>query len=304
MHILVIAGGNSDEREVSLRSGAAVQLALQAAGYQATVLDPSQAPLDASLATRYQVAFPIIHGQGGEDGILQRQLEAIHIPYVGTGVAASELCFDKGRYRDLLRAHNLPLAEGAIVSWPEFQHHPLADQPFVLKPFDGGSSIDTFIVRDPSQAPQPEIAAAFTRHPKMLLEQLIDGIEITVGVLGEQALPVIEIVPPSDGEFDYENKYNGATQELCPPQHVDEVVQTQAQELARQIHQLCECRHLSRTDIIVTPNNQLVVLETNTLPGMTDQSLFPRAASVAGIDMPSLCSQLVTMVADHQTDAA
>jgi D-alanine-D-alanine ligase len=299
MHILVIAGGNSDEREVSLRSGAAVQLALQAANHQATIFDPSHAPFDASLAAKYQVAFPIIHGQGGEDGTLQRHLEAIHMPYVGTRVAASELCFDKGRYRDLLRTHHLPVAEGAIVSWQEFQHHALAGQPFVLKPFDGGSSIDTFIVRDPSQAPQPEIAAAFTRHPKMLLEQLIEGIEITVGVLGEQALPVIEIVPPPDGEFDYENKYNGATQELCPPQHVDGAVQMQAQELAKQIHQLCGCRHLSRTDMMVTANNQLVVLETNTLPGMTDQSLFPRAASVAGIDMPSLCNQLVTMAADH-----
>jgi D-alanine-D-alanine ligase len=128
----------------------------------------------------------------------------------------------------------------------------------------------------------------------MLLEELIEGVELTVGVLGDQALPVIEIIPPSDGEFDYENKYNGKSQELCPPRHVDQNIQKQAQEIAVHIHRSLGLRDMSRTDIIIRrSDNVLFTLETNTIPGMTDQSLLPKAAAVAGYSMPELCDTLV-----------
>jgi D-alanine-D-alanine ligase len=135
--------------------------------------------------------------------------------------------------------------------------------------------------------------AALDKHQRLLLEALIAGTEITVGMLGEQPLPVIEIIPPEHGEFDYENKYNGQTQELCPPVHVSPELQQAAQQLAQQVHELCGCRDFSRTDIIIDAEQQLWVLEINTIPGMTDQSLLPKAASVAGITMPQLVDRLV-----------
>ena len=138
----------------------------------------------------------------------------------------------------------------------------------------------------------------------MLLEELVEGIEITVGVLGDQALPVVEIVPPENGEFDYENKYNGATTELCPPQHVDEKAQTLTKELAVHAHQLCECADFSRTDMMVRSDGTIAILETNTLPGMTDESLFPKAARAVGLEMPALCDELVHLASARQTGAA
>jgi D-alanine-D-alanine ligase len=138
----------------------------------------------------------------------------------------------------------------------------------------------------------------------MLLEQLVEGVEIAVPVLDNHALPVIEIIPPSGGEFDYENKYNGASQELCPPQHVTQSVQHRAQQLAEKIHSLCGCRDYSRTDMIVRPDGSLTVLETNTIPGMTEQSLFPKAAAVAGLSMAELCTQLVELALSRRTASA
>lgn len=300
MKIAVLAGGDSTEREVSLRSGSAVQAALEHAGHQAIVIDPATQPIDTSLADDFEVAFPIIHGKGGEDGSLQQQLEQINMPYVGSDVAASRLCFHKWDWRQFVGPHDIPLAEGDLVDIDAIWQHKLAKKPFVLKPIDGGSSIDTVMVRNTAELPEQQLREVLGRHPRMLIEQLIEGTEITVGVLGEQAVPVIEIVPPTEGEFDYENKYNGASQELCPPQHVDEDIQKAAQSLAQQVHKLCDCRDLSRTDMIVRPDGNLVVLEINTLPGMTDQSLFPKAAAVAGITMPELCNQLVAMAQKHQ----
>ena len=304
MHIVVIAGGSSSERDVSLRSGAAVQAALIQAGHQATIHDPAEQPIDDALG-KYDVAFPIIHGQGGEDGSLQQQLEAIGLAYVGSGVDACRLTFNKSTYKELLNSQGIPTPAGSLIRVDNLHNNPLVQTPFVLKPYDGGSSVDTFIVRDQAAAPWQRIEQALTdTYHEMLLESLIEGIEITVGVVGEQALPVIEIIPPSGGEFDYENKYNGASQELCPPQHVAAEVQQQAQQLALQIHQLCDCQDFSRTDMIVSSDGKLIVLETNTLPGMTNESLLPKAAGVAGMAMPALCDRLVQLAVSRQTGAA
>jgi D-alanine-D-alanine ligase len=135
----------------------------------------------------------------------------------------------------------------------------------------------------------------------MLLEELIEGTEITVPILGDQALPVIEIIPPQGKEFDYENKYNGTTQELCPPQHVSAEKQQEAQRLAEKIHKAAGVRHLSRTDIIIDENGKLWVLELNTIPGLTDQSLFPKAAAAAGINMQQLMQKFLDMIVSEQS---
>jgi D-alanine-D-alanine ligase len=304
MHVLVIAGDNSPEREVSLRSGTAVSEALESKGYSVSTYDPKDDNL-AAVAQGIDIAFPALHGLGGEDGVIQSKLEAVGLPYVGSGVSASELCFDKAAYKKLLFANNLPTPKYVVITTgDDLQKHELAQTPFVLKPYDGGSSIDTFIVRDVAEADFAAMHDALQRYGSMLLEELINGIEITVGVLGNRGLPVIEIVPPETGEFDYENKYNGATQELCPPQHVDREVQEKARALAAEIHLLCNCADLSRTDMIVKPNGELMVLETNTLPGMTVQSLYPKAAAVAGYSMPELCDELVRLALNRQTATA
>jgi D-alanine-D-alanine ligase len=294
--ILVLGGGNSSEREVSLRSAAAVTSALEKNDYQVTLCDPEVVSQEELLETarNFDVVFPALHGAGGEDGFLQKLFEAEGIACVGADSMASEICFDKVGYKEKIKELDITTPESEVVSKETIWQSPLVARPFVLKPYDGGSSVDTFIVRDTSLADKETIEKALSRYSSMLLEELIEGTEITVGIVADKPLPVIEIVPPADEEFDYENKYNGKTSELCPPLHVEEEVQKEAQALALRIHQELDIDDLSRTDMIIRKtDNKLFVLETNTLPGLTDQSLVPKAAAVAGISMPELCTQLV-----------
>jgi D-alanine-D-alanine ligase len=301
-NVIVLAGGTSDEREVSLRSGKAVAAALEKGGYKVTLSDPADG-LNVMLPQlqKADVVFPVLHGAGGEDGTLQKFLEEHKLTYVGSDRWASATCFDKAGYTKLLKKHRIIVPATEEVTEKQFKDSPLSKKPFVLKPNDGGSSIDTFIIRDPANLDSSAIKQAFSRHDKMLLQELIQGVEITVAILGSQALPVIEIIPPAGGEFDYENKYNGQTRELCPPQHVSKENQQKAQALAKGIHDLTGCRDLSRTDIIITADNTLYVLETNTIPGLTEESLVPKAAAVSGISMLSLCAKLVMSANLHVT---
>jgi D-alanine-D-alanine ligase len=292
--VIVLAGGTSDEREVSLRSGAAVAKALALADYQVATLDPADG-LENLLPQLRQAAavFPVLHGAGGEDGTVQKFLEDHKIKYVGSDRWASALCFNKAGYTELLAKHGVLVPATQLVSSGEFQTSSLREKAFVLKPNDGGSSIDTFIVRDPSIFESDAVKQAFATHKKMLLQELIEGTEITIAILTDKVLPVIEIIPPAGGEFDYENKYNGQTQELCPPKHVSKENQEKAQALTRKVHELTGCRDLSRTDMIVTKDNELYVLETNTIPGLTEESLVPKAAAQAGHSMLYVCTILL-----------
>lgn len=291
--VLVLSGGDSDEREVSLRSGKAVAAALQDAGYDVVTAEARDA---AASLSGVDVVFPALHGKGGEDGQIQKLLESRGLPFVGSDSVASELCFNKWNWRKLVSQYKVPISDGTIVTLENVHGQPLVGNPFVLKPFDGGSSIDTFVIRDPVSADWSKIESSFSRHPEMLVEALAPGTEITVTILNLAALPVIEIVPPAQGEYDYENKYNNDdTKLLCPPQHVGSDVQQSAQELALRIHKLCGCRDLSRSDMIVSPSGVITVLETNTMPGMTDHSLVPLAARTTGVSMTMLCDRLVKM---------
>ncbi len=292
--VAVLAGGSSDEREVSLRSGAAVVAALIEGGYEVLQLDPAHRTLDYEQQIEgCDVAFPAIHGKGGEDGSLQAWLEAKQIPYVGADSIVSAICFDKWHYKQKLQDAGLPVPVGHLVDEAEFWQSPMIQAPFVLKPYDGGSSVDTFIIRDIADIDRQALSTAFTRHPQMLVETLVDGQEITVAIFGDVVLPVIEIIPPVDGEFDYENKYNGKTRELCPPISISREVQEEAKELVLEIHKMLGLRDMSRTDIMIDETGKLFVLETNTVPGLTGQSLFPKAAAAAGYGMVDLTSMLV-----------
>jgi D-alanine-D-alanine ligase len=295
MKVLVLLGGNSNEREVSLRSGAAVRDALTDGAHEVMVYDPRQGyeGLKAFVG-KVDCVFPILHGKGGEDGTIQAELEKLGFKYLGTNSKVSKICFDKELFKKELKKLQILTPKGEVVTRNSIQYSPLIHKPYVLKPIDGGSTIDAFIVRNPeTQSYNQEI---FNHYETMLLEELIEGTEITIPVLDNKALPVIEIIPPPGGEFDYENKYNGATQELCPPKHVSAEKQHEAQFLAEQIHLNVGVRHLSRTDIIIDREGRLWVLELNTMPGMTAQSLFPKAAVAAGIGMPQLIQKFLDMV--------
>lgn len=257
------------------------------------MFDPADAFSAQKAATQAtDVVFPALHGATGEDGAIQKMLEDWRVTFVGSDSQASALCFDKDRFRKFMLEQGIMVPRGEVVSAEEFEKSDLRTKPFVLKPIDGGSSIDTLIVRRTTALDLRKVRDVFARHSQMLLEELIEGTEITVGILGEQALPVIEIIPPESGEFDYENKYNGATEELCPPRNVSEDLQQKAQEIALRAHKLCGCCDLSRSDFIIDKSGEIYLLEINTLPGMTAQSLFPKAANAAGLSMEELCEQL------------
>ena len=298
--ILVLQGGNSSEREVSLRSGANVTKQLNVLGYDVIVADPADPDFDLQLLViDCDMVLLILHGAGGEDGVLQRDLELLGKPFLGSGASACALTFDKELYREFVTRQGIRMAAGEVVDRTHFDSSLLRQKPYVLKPIDGGSSVDTVILHDLKNEPNAAyFDELFSRHQTMLLEELIVGQELTVGVLGQEALPVILIVPPQGEEFDYDNKYNGRTQEIVNPTQVDPEVQQAAQELALRLHELTDCEHLSRTDMIATADGTLYVLETNTLPGLTEQSLFPKAAAAAGMDVTALVGCFVDMACE------
>lgn len=295
--ILLLQGGNSNEREVSLRSAANVVHWLRETGHEVVVADPAEPGFElARAAADCDAVIPMLHGAGGEDGMLQRQLEALGKPFLGSGSQACALTFDKVKCREFMSARGVRIPQGKVVNRASFNTSSLRERPYVLKPINGGSSVDTLILHDLAREPDAAyFDQLFSRYPEMLLEELIAGKELTVGVLGDEALPIILIVPPEAEEFDYENKYNGRTQEIVNPPDVPDDIQRAAKELALHVHRLTGCRHLTRTDMIMTPAGELYVLEINTIPGMTEQSLFPKMAAAAGVAMPALVKRFVQL---------
>lgn len=298
MRTLVVYGGGSYMREISLQSGQAIGQALIAAGHTVTFFDPgddTSFSLLRNMVLDTDVVFPVLHGQGGEDGRIQLVLESLGVPFVGSGSTASGNCFNKAVTLRAVHGAGIIAPVTDVIDYKMLKRHPLTKQPFVLKPNAEGSSVDTYMIRNPGSFKASLFEPAFLRHGTMLIEALIEGVEMTVGVLGSQALPVIEIVPPAGQEFDFNNKYNGATQEFCPPQSIPVGVQQQAANVALNVHRLMGCRHLSRSDMIWGKDGNIYFLEINTMPGMTGQSLFPKAALARGMAMPQLATALVEM---------
>ncbi len=295
----MLGGGESNEREVSLRSADSVAAALEESEYRVVRADPSDKDFKLEqLVATIDVVFPILHGVGGEDGSLQSRLEALGIPFLGSGSEAARLTFNKVLCKERLAEHGILTPNWEIVDRQTFARSDLARSSYVLKPISGGSSIDALVVHNPQhqQAMQTDFDKIFGRYGDMLLEELIEGQEITVAILADQPLPTILIVPPAGGEFDYNNKYNGKSQEIPRPDSIPNRLQEIAQRLAVDIHKLTDCRHLSRTDMIIAQNGAIYALEINTMPGLTKQSLFPKAVSAAGMTMTELVDRLVTMV--------
>jgi D-alanine-D-alanine ligase len=295
MKILVLGGGTSNEREVSLRSAKAVAEAARLAGFEVMEADPAGG-LDILDGLKDVIVFPILHGAGGEDGELQAELEKRNLPFLGSGSQASRQGFDKWQTRLILEKNNIATAPGERVTRENYPGSALAKRPHVLKVLHGGSSIGTLIVRDPAKIDAEKIEEIFGLENDAVLESLVEGIEITVPILDQMALPALEVRPPEGGEFDYENKYNGRSAELCPPPSLSDEQHSAAQKLAEAVHQTMGCRHLSRVDTIMRPDGSFVVLEINTMPGLTDQSLYPKAANVSGLTMPQLVKKFAELV--------
>lgn len=298
--IIILGGGTSAERDVSLRSAQQIFEAAQGLKMNVIMIDPrdDQSYLSAG---HDDIVLPILHGSFGEDGTVQAQLEERHIPFLGAVSEVSVKCFDKWKTRQTLHGRGLPVTQGALVSFDQYQAHPLADAPHVLKLLDGGSSIGTYMIRD--QATRQSVTAEMFNGTNLLIEECIFGTEITVPILDDKALPVIEIIPPDGLEFDYDNKYNGKTRELCPPVSLSAEQQSAAQELALRTYQVMQSRHLSRIDIMIDEAGAMYVLEINTIPGLTKTSLMPLSAAVAGYDINLLTQRFIELVVrDYQLD--
>lgn len=286
MKVAVLAGGVSGEREISQKSGAAVAKALRSVGVRVIEVDVKTRAADVPAGT--DICFLCLHGAYGEDGSIQAELDAKGIVYTGSGAAASALAFDKLKAKEAMAVAGVPLAEG--MEWSE-----TCDwvPPYVLKPVADGSSLGVHMVKTEDEA-KPAKKAAKAWKGTMMIERLVEGAEMTVGILGDQALPVVE-VRPGRGFYDFRNKYTvGATQYLCPAP-IEKEKAAVFQQLALQAHRAIGCEVVSRVDLIVDAAGQAVVLEVDALPGMTDLSLLPRAGRAAGIDFASLCLRIMEL---------
>jgi len=302
LRLALIAGGISGEREVSLKGAVGVEQALDTRKYEVVRYDPAtDLPRLASDAAKIDVAFILLHGIHGEDGSIQGFLELLGIPYQGSGVLGSALAMDKNLAKTLYRLHGLPVAAW-IMAGPDDVEHPARiferlQLPLVVKPIRQGSSIGMSIVKEEGKL-SAALTHAFQHDSEVMVEEFISGREITVGVLGNDnpaALPLVEIIPGAQYDFfDYEAKYKaGATREVCPAEFSD-TIRERAQGYALTAHQALRLRGCSRTDMIVREED-IFILETNTIPGMTPTSLLPQAAVQYGLSFSALLDRLIEL---------
>lgn len=309
LSVAVVQGGPSSEAEVSRASARSVARALGEAGHRAVRLELDAFLADSLRTGGYEVVFPVVHGAVGEDGSLQGLLEVLDLPYVGSGVLASALAMHKRTAKVLFAAAGLPVAEGiAAVRGADPAAEAaralgeLGDR-VVVKPCSNGSAIGVACFAEGASpaALADALVAAWEVDDVVLVERLAPGREVTCGVLelegrGRFALPPTEIRAPKDAFYTYQARYApGRSEHLCPAPLGDPLTR-RVQEIAEAAHAALGCRDLSRVDFVVAedgPAEPVTLLEVNTMPGFTDTSLFPEAAGVAGIPMPTLCGRLV-----------
>lgn len=313
LNIALISGGISSEREVSLKSGEQVCAALDKEKYEVLRYDPKTdlARLVAD-ASEIDAALIILHGQFGEDGTVQGLLDLLRIPYQGSGVLGSAIAMDKLASKQFYEKAGIPTP--AYVTFHK-KNRPTQERlqevcfnriglPLVIKPAKGGSSIGMSIVKNEAGI-LPAANEAFNYDDTILIEAYVRGTELTVGIIGNdeiEALPVIEIIPNPQYEFfNYQAKYlPGASQEICPAR-IDDVLTQKAQEYAKMAHRALFCKGYSRTDMMLSGRN-IYVLETNTIPGMTETSLLPLAAKTAGISFSRLLDILIDLGIETKTN--
>ena len=300
--LALLYGGISSEREVSINSGNQVYEALDKEKYDVlrydTKTDLAKLVVDSN---RIDVALIILHGLYGEDGTVQGLLDLLDIPYQGSTVLGSAIAMNKLISKQLYEHNDIPtppfitVRQGDAIDPKKYLKQ--LGLPLVIKPVEGGSSVGMTIAKSEASV-KPAMDTAFEHDGTIILEAYIEGIELTGGVIGNndlQALPLIEIIPNEDHDFfDYEAKYvAGVSQEICPAR-IDEKLTEKAQTLAKMAHTALACKGYSRTDMILK-GQDIFVLETNTIPGMTATSLLPQAAAAAGLDFSSLLDKLIEL---------
>ncbi|MBT9137732.1 MAG: D-alanine--D-alanine ligase [Syntrophomonadaceae bacterium] len=292
MRVAVLMGGKSSEREISLRSGKAVIHALMKKGMEVISLDAADNWNRAIKKKDIDVAFIALHGKYGEDGVVQSLLEKLNIPYTGSGVEASRVAFDKVCAKEIFLKENIPTPDFYILNGTNGSRvkgwH--MEVPLVVKPARGGSAIGISIVKEEKEF-QPALEKAIKYDSRVLIERYVKGKEITVGILNGTALPVVEIRSKRDF-FDFEAKYTAELHEFIIPAPLEEEIYHRVQEISLQSHSVLGCSGFSRVDLILS-GGETYVLEVNTIPGLTDVSLFPAAAEAAGIDFPELCQKII-----------
>ncbi|MFZ2356539.1 MAG: D-alanine--D-alanine ligase [Candidatus Omnitrophota bacterium] len=297
----VLMGGPSTEREVSLKSGKSVYEALKQASLDTVSIDivTDNVDEDIKLISSYDLdcAFLALHGRFGEDGTIQEILDYLGIPYTGSGAMASRLSMDKVISRKVLEVYGLAVPKYKVIKKDLYNKN---DQlrnnfvfPMVAKPATHGSSIGLSIIDKPEEL-IGSIDLAFKYDDTIVLEEFIAGRELTVGILDNKALPVVEIIP-RNRFFDYEAKYHQGMTEYRVPASIDETVVKKVQAAALKTHQLLGCFGCSRVDIILGKDNSPYVLELNSIPGFTPTSLLPKAAKSAGIEFNELCLRLIEL---------
>ena len=297
LHVAVLAGGPGSEREVSLASAKGVVEALTGRVAQATLVDVRDR--DFLLPEGTDIAFNVIHGTFGEDGVLQQELEQRGVPYTGARKVSSEIAFDKVRSKECFVKAGVSTPDSEVMLWEggEVSDSPVG-LPCVVKPPREGSSVGVHLV-DTDAGWEAAVRDAGQFSKDLLVEELIRGKELTVGIVGDEVFPIVHIQPRS-GFYDISNKYpwmtgEGGTDYFCPAELPPAITQ-QVQEEALRAHQSLGIEVYSRVDVLLSEeDNRPYVLEVNTIPGMTESSLLPKAAAAAGIDYPTLCLKIIKL---------
>ena len=308
IRVALLAGGKSAEREVSLKGAVGVEAALDRKKYDIQRYDPATDLAKLAVdAPELDVAFILLHGLLGEDGTVQGFLDLLELPYQGSGVLGSALAMNKNLAKILYRQAGLKVADWLMVSpGDENRLDPLLEEialPLVIKPVHQGSSVGMSIARTPDEL-QTGLDRAFAYDRDVMLEEYIQGREITGGVIGNDdpiALPLVEIIPGADHPFfDYEAKYReGASREICPAELADDI-SARARQYAVKAHEILQLRGYSRTDMMLSEKDEIFIIETNTIPGMTPTSLLPQAALAHGLSFSELLDRLLSLALENR----
>jgi D-alanine-D-alanine ligase len=301
--VVVLKGGRSLERQVSLRSGALVEDALAGGGHEVVAIDVGNDLVRRLKEERPEVAFIAMHGAGGEDGTIQELLEILAIPYTGPGASACRSSMDKPVAKQELRRAGIPTPDWVAFSQAAFAELGAADAleeieerlgfPLVVKPARGGSSLGVRFAAGRDDVPQA-IVSALSYDDRVLLEQHVDGRELAVGVLDAEPLPIVEVRPRDEDRYSYEARYEiGRTDYVCPAE-LDESDELAVRDAAIRTWEALGCEGFARVDVMLGDRGPQV-LEVNAVPGLTDTSLFPMAAEAAGIGFEQLCERIVAL---------
>jgi D-alanine-D-alanine ligase len=297
--IAVLYGGNSAEREVSLKSGQAIAKGLEAAGFDVILLDTKTSALTDLLTKKINRVFIALHGRGGEDGCLQGALEYLDIPYTGSNVLGSSLSMDKVRSKQIFKACDLPTAPFTVVYKADFENLSLADiladlgGRIMVKPANEGSSIGMAQAKTVEQL-RNALIEAFGFDTQVLLEAWIDGPEYTVAVLGDKALPAIHMETPREF-YDYEAKYQSTSTQYHCPCGLSEREEDEIKRLSVKAFNATGAQGWGRVDIMRNSVGEWQILEVNTVPGMTETSLVPKAANAYGLNFSELVTQILLL---------